>query len=330
MERSLKNTRGVALILTILIIGLIVAVTLQFNTSMRSELVAAANLKDGVILGSIAKSGFNYALAVLFEDGASESGFDTLREAWADSGVLSANSASMFDGAHFQVQIKDDSGRIQINQLVNQKGEFNTKQKELLTRFLKSEQFDLEEEEVQVIIDSIKDWIDPDNDVMDLGAESAYYEGLGEPYSSRNAPLESLEELLLIRGMTKEVFYGTEENLGISNHLTVLGSEGDGKININTADPLVLRALSDRMDEDRVQNMVKYREEEEDDALKDPIWYQKVPGMSDVSIDADLITTSSTYFEIKSEGFKGTMSKRVKGAVERKEGTIKILSWRVE
>jgi general secretion pathway protein K len=329
MERCLKNKSGIALVLSILIIGLIVAVTLQFNTSMWSELHAATNLGDGVKLGSIARSGFNYALAVLFEDGTSEEKFDAQHEAWADSAALSVNSASQFEEGRFEVKIIDHSGRIQVNQLVNLKGEFNTKQKELLTRFLKWEEFGLEEEEVRIVIESIKDWIDPDNDVMDLGAESPYYQTLEGPYSCRNAPMESLEELLLIRGITKELFYGTKEKPGISDYMTIHGSEGGGKININTADPLVLRSLSDQIDDDRIKNMVEYRMDEGND-LKDAKWYQKVSGMSDVSIDPDLITTSSIYFEIRSKGFKGAMTREVKGVVERKEGALKILSWRVE
>ncbi len=75
--------------------------------------------------------------------------------------------------------------------------------------------------------------------------------------------------------------------------------------------------------------MVAYREDE-DNTLSDLKWYKKVPGMSDVSIPDSLHTTSSTYFEIISEGFKGTMSKRINGVVERKDKTLKILSWKVE
>jgi hypothetical protein len=50
--------------------------------------------------------------------------------------------------------------------------------------------------------------------------------------------------------------------------------------------------------------------------------------MADVSIPDNLLTTSSTYFEITSEGFKGTMSKKIKGVVERKEKSLQILSWK--
>ncbi|MBW1770943.1 MAG: hypothetical protein JRJ17_07275, partial [Deltaproteobacteria bacterium] len=48
MARFLQNNKGIALILTILIISLLVSLTLQFNRSMRSDVHAAANLRDGI------------------------------------------------------------------------------------------------------------------------------------------------------------------------------------------------------------------------------------------------------------------------------------------
>lgn len=329
--KLLRDNRGMALILTILIISLIVALTLQFNTSMWTNLHAAANLRDGIKLSCIARSGFNGALAVLYEDDPSE---DTLRETWAHAGIISGSSAYLFDEGRFLIEIADLSGRIQINKLVHQtgdnKGEYNPEQKDLLTRFLSSEEFNLDDDEVVDIIDAIKDWIDnPDTDDVTGwgGAEDSYYQALEKPYPCKNAPLEFLEELLLVRGVTKELFYGTEERPGISLYLSAHGD--DGKININTAAPLVLRALSERIDEDLAEDMVAYREDE-DNALSDFTWYNRVPGMGDVSIPADLLTVSSNYFEITSEGLKGSMSKRTKGVVKRKERKLQVLSWKVE
>ena len=77
MNRLLKDDGGFALVLTILIVSLIVTLTLQFNSSMRSDLCEADNLKVGIKLACIARSGFNYACAVLSEDDPS---VDFLRE----------------------------------------------------------------------------------------------------------------------------------------------------------------------------------------------------------------------------------------------------------
>ncbi|MEA2038962.1 MAG: type II secretion system minor pseudopilin GspK [Thermodesulfobacteriota bacterium] len=325
MVRLLKDNSGFALILTILIISLIVALTLEFNSSMRTDLHSAANLRDGIRLNCIARSGVNCAIAILRED-ISKTDFDCLHEVWAHSKVISEATTSMFDHGRFAVDIKDLSGTIQINQLVDENGSYDTNQKGLLTAFLNSEQFGLNNEDVENLVDSIKDWIDPDNEVTGFGAEDGYYQTLKRPYSCKNAPLESIEELILIRGVTRELFFGTKANPGISSYLTV---HGDGKININTADPLVLRHLSDQIDQEMVEEMVEYRKREKDD-LKDPEWYKKVPGMSHVIINPDLLTTLSTYFEIRSEGFEGTMTRSVRAIVERKLDTIRLVSWNTE
>jgi len=320
----IKGNEGMALIMTILVISLMVALTLQFNTSMRSNLQAAVNLRDAIKLGCIARSGFNGALAVLHED-ASSGNEDTLREDWAHTKLFSESASSLFNEGRFMVEITDLSGKIQLSQLVDKDGNYNSIQKNLLIRFLNFLEFDLDPEEIENIVDAIKDWIDIDNETTRFGAEDDYYQALEKPYPCKNAPIEFLEELLFVRGITKQLVYGSGEKPGIAQYLS---TQGDGKININTADILILRSLSDEIDQERAEDMVAYRENEDNDLL-DPKWYKNVPGMTDVNIPDSLITTSSTYFKITSEGFKGSMRKKIEATVERKEKTLKILSWKV-
>jgi len=325
MIRLIRDNEGMALIMTILIISLIVALTLQFNTSMRSNLEAAVNLRDGIKLGFIARSGFNGALAVLHED-ASSGNVDTLREDWAHTKLFSESSPSLFNEGRFIVEITDLSGKIQLSKLIDKDGNYNSTQKDLLIRFMNFPEFGLDPEEVDNIVDAIKDWIDTDNETTRFGTENAYYQTLEKPYPCKNAPIEFLEELLFVRGITKELLYGSGEKPGISQYLS---PHGNGKININTADLLILRSLSDDIDQERAEDMVAYRENEDND-LSDLKWYKNVPGMADVSIPDSLLTTSSTYFEITSKGFKGPMSKKIEATVERKEKTLQILSWKVD
>ena len=317
MNRFCKDDKGFALILTILVISLIVALTLQFNTSVRSDLYEADNLKVGIKLACIARSGFNYACAVLSEDDPS---VDSLREEWADQKLLSSNSPTLFEEGSFEVRIMDHSGKIPVNKVIE--GE---RYEALLKRFLGLEEFGLDSEEVGNLIDAIKDWIDADNEVTKFGAENGYYQALDRPYTCKNAPLDSMEELLLVKGITRDLFYGTKEKPGISGYLSLYSN---GSININTAHPLVLRSLSDQIDQEMVDEMVAYREDEKNDLI-DPKWYKNVPGMSDVSMD-DLETTSSNHFKIESEGLRETTRKRVTATVERKEGTLQALAWKIE
>lgn len=317
-----KDESGVALILTIMVVSLIVTLTLEFNAAMRAELYEAANLKDGMVLSCITRSGFNYACAVLSED---DPTVDSQLEDWANAELLASNSASMFDDGRFEVRITDLSGKISINELVDAAGNFDPAQKDLLTRFLSMEEFGLDTEEVGNLVDAIKDWIDADDEATNFGAENSYYRTLERPYDCKNGPLDSLDELLLVRGFRGEIYYGTMENAGVSEYLTI---HGTGAININTADPLVLRSLSGQMDPELAAEMAAYRTDEDND-LKDPRWYRNVPGMSDIDLGG-LVKTGSTHFDIEVQGLKDAMQKRVEGAVERKGTEIRILSWKVE
>src|SRR5205823_3928066 len=58
------------------------------------------------------------------------------------------------------------------------------------------------------IADAIVDWIDADDDPRANGAESDTYSGLG--YRCKNGPLDSLGELLYVRGVTPDLLYGTD------------------------------------------------------------------------------------------------------------------------
>ncbi len=60
------------------------------------------------------------------------------------------------------------------------------------------------------IADAILDWIDPDSMPRQFGAEADYYEGLGVPYAPRNAVPQCLEELLLVRGVTRQLLFGAD------------------------------------------------------------------------------------------------------------------------
>lgn len=62
------------------------------------------------------------------------------------------------------------------------------------------------------IADAILDWIDEDDEMREYGAESDYYLGLDPPYSAKNAPLDTVEELLLIRGISPQMLFGIDTN----------------------------------------------------------------------------------------------------------------------
>lgn len=114
------------------------------------------------------------------------------------------------------------------------------------------------------IADAILDWLDEDNEPRDYGIED--YSGQAPPYACKNGPMDSLEELLLVRGVTPQLLFGLDGNhngildldeqyagdgavtyepemqLGWANYLTLFSKEsnlnaaGLQRININSDD----------------------------------------------------------------------------------------------
>jgi general secretion pathway protein K len=81
---------------------------------------------------------------------------------------------------------------------------------------------------------AILDWRDPDSLLSPGGAENTFYQSLSNPYPCRNGPFKSVAELLLVKGMTPDLYQE------IKNNVTV---EDPGTVNINTASKQTLSAL---------------------------------------------------------------------------------------
>ena len=93
----------------------------------------------------------------------------------------------------------------------------------------------------QSIADAILDWVDRDTTPRQFGAEASYYAGLGVPYGPRNAEPTSLEELLLVRDVTRDMLFGADENFNYqidpgeqaspsSGTLSAAGDSSDGSL----------------------------------------------------------------------------------------------------
>ena len=62
------------------------------------------------------------------------------------------------------------------------------------------------------IADAILDWVDEDIEPRAQGAEEEYYGGLSPAYRPTNGPLRSVEELLLVKGVTSDRLFGEDAN----------------------------------------------------------------------------------------------------------------------
>ncbi len=354
--KIIGNERGIALLVTLAVTAILIVASLEMNRRMRSTVVSAAATRDRITLLQMASAGTHAAKAILVLD-KNNSDSDSLQEDWADPDKISAVLQDMpLKEGTVKVTISDELGKIQANSLVKfpEGRDFNEPQRLLWDRFLRSFMAgneDLEETEPETIINSLKDWLDTGDDeaITGLsGAESDYYRDLDPPYACRNGPLPHISDLALVNGITPELFEGGGQIPGISNYITVHGMTAasgssfthKGKININTADRPVLAALLPTAEEGLAQAIYEYRLETSDDVyihdLAKPTWYKTVPGLSDVKIDPDLITTSSDIFRIESIAKLNKMEMTITAVIKREKSGktgkwgCKVLHWQAE
>ncbi|MBN1829270.1 MAG: type II secretion system minor pseudopilin GspK [Deltaproteobacteria bacterium] len=316
------SERGFAVIAVLLMIAVLVTVTLDVNGAARAEITEAILYADGVQLAAMARSGIQGALAVLSDDDRS---VDHLNEEWARSEDFSYASAALFEDGYVSLKIDDESGKIPLNSLVKKGGGANEKVAGVLLRLLTLPSFGLTDQEARDIVDAVVDWIDEDDEVTGFGAESSYYQGLRQPYRCKNGPLDSLEELLRVRGVTADLYFGSKDRLGFADLLSIADN---GTININTAHPLVLQCLDDGIAEDLAEAMNDYRREAGHD-LSRVTWYKDVTGMAFMTIDSDLITIRSSIFRVRSTAYLRSKSASSSAFLKRgDDGRVFILSWK--
>ena len=356
VTKILKNSHGIALLVTLSVVSVLIVASLEMNKKMRSAVFSAATTRDRITLLNMASSGVNLAAAMLVKD-KKDSSTDSLQEDWADSEKISEILADIpFEDGGIALNINDELGKIQINSLVQfpEGHNFNESQRAMWERFLsflmyKNEAF--EDMEPMTIINSIKDWLDSGDDdaITGLnGAESDFYQDLDPPYPCKNGPFTYIGELALVRGVTPELFQGAGGEQGLSNYITVFGMTKssnnsftyEGKININTADLPTLVAILPSGNEDLAQAIYEYRMETSDSAyihdLSSPTWYKNVPGAGDIKLDPNLITTSSDFFRIESTATLKEMKIKITAVVKRENDAktgkweCNILRWEIE
>ena len=222
----LTNQRGVALILVLWIFVFLFVVAFDFAASVREEGMAAHRHAEETEGYYLALAGFQQAIYRVLnpkEFGAAQR-TDLVDGDWREQS---------FKDAYYRVRLLDEGGRININRANEE------------TLRLVFTNLGIEEPRRTILVDSIIDWRDEDNLHRVNGAEDDYYLSLSPPYTAKNGPLDTVEELLWIRGMTAELFYGLEENgvrrAAVKNIFTV--DNPQDRINLRTATAEVIHAL---------------------------------------------------------------------------------------
>ena len=311
---KIEDQRGVALVLTLLILTLLVVTGLEMNRAVRVEATLAENFRDLTQASCIAQSGVEIARALIQDDDPSYDGPD---ERWAQFEILAAHSARFFPEGYFSGRILDENSKFNPNGVVDPYGNLNLKKKEQMERLflLLGHPTDW--------TDALLDWLDADDQPRPRGAEKEFYLSKKNPHLPKNGPLDSLDELLLIKGVTPSLLYGEEGKEGLLNYLTV---QSDGRININTASLPVLMSLSPKIDQAMAKAVLTYRMEKPFRKMED---LRALPGWETVypSISSE-ITVGSSFFSVEVLGIYREARATSQAVIRREGRKTRVLSWK--
>ena len=309
----MTTERGFALIAVLLVLALLAVVVTEFAFSARLEASMVRAYRDGVQARHLAEAGVQQAIreilsqsqvAALDEDG--QLVFYRALPGQTTPVRLPAlpRTRVALGPGEFSYRISDEAARISVNGTGPDR----------LDRLLAA--LEVEPPQRDIIKDSLQDWRDGNELHRAHGAESDFYLRLPVPYRARNGSLQDASELLQIRGVTRELYVGVDGRPGLGDLVTALGVTA---VNLNTAGPLVLKALG--LSEAEIADVVRTR-------VRAP--YPSVPGR----FAGRGFTVGSSSFRIEAEGVvAGVARSRVvavvqRGGNQRGRLDVAIVSWR--
>jgi len=137
---TLRNNRGIALLITLSIITILVVVTLELHRQARFDAVSTALNRDRVTLHYMASAAIHLGMALLVKD-KKDSDIDFLQEDWSNPEKISQLLQQIpFERGQVDLKITDELGKIQVNALVSfpEGQNFNDHQNQLWIRFLEN------------------------------------------------------------------------------------------------------------------------------------------------------------------------------------------------
>ena len=279
-----------ALLLVLFVVSLLTIIAAEFAFTTRLEIANARNFKEDIEGYYYAQAGFQYAMTEIigkydeiYLTGDGQVGFYRKwfhedpengyvppaegEEVEKTMPPLPARDGVPIGNGKFDYVDSDEEGRLNINYL-NSRLKIQGKTIRDVFRDLLLETGVPEGDDPDIIIDSIMDWIDKGDEHRLNGAETDWYEanykekGFTSAYSCKNAKLDTIDELLLIRGITPEILYGSDslyasgdpdsdvKYKGLLPYITVYGYHR--KVNLGTAPPLLVKVLDPEGAEDRL------------------------------------------------------------------------------
>ncbi len=228
MRKTLLQ-RGFALISALVVLALVTAVSVSMALTQQHGI----DLTQGFIRNDQLRHHANaiqlWANGVLIRD-MKTNNIDSEHDDWN----LPLQGVAIDDGT-VDARIVDQQGRFNLNNLVLA-GSNGLVARNRFRRLLDQQEIK------QDVTDAISDWLDADNELrFPGGAEDDFYLTLDEPYRAANRNFAHPSELLLVKGVTREIY------LKLSPYIATLPP--GSTINVNTAPAEILMTLSDSMDE---------------------------------------------------------------------------------
>lgn len=310
-----RNEEGFVLVTVLLVIALLFPIVIAFNSRVQLNLLQAENFRNSVQSLRMARSGVEGAIAILQADDVT---YDSNKDRWA----MPMPALAVADG-ELDVKVIDEDSKLSLNALVDQTGTGVNKDVEARLRSLITRLGGKPE-----IVDALIDWIDTDDAVTGSGgAEDEAYTDAG--YPAKNGPLDSVDELLMVKGFDKELLFEKK----LADYVTV--AQTDGKINVNTAPVETLLAvlgtkttgLATPLSEGDVEDLVRFREEKEFKTVADVNAVIKISTTQAGAI-AGLIKVNSSFFTVRSKFTTGKIARKVEAMLKRDGNTVATMSWR--
>jgi len=274
MSATIRQERGAVLLVVILLVALFASFMAEFAFSTLVETRLTETFRDGTRAYYLARGGVMAGRAILQDDA---NNYDALTEFWAQG----INSYPVAEG-DVSIFIDDLGGKIDVNRLVTPEGNVNVVIKDRLLRLFEMMEGD---GDPSSLVDALVDWLDGDDDPLPGGGEDPYYMGLAKPYHCKNAALDTLDELNLVKGFSEDLLRQSK------GFLTVHGGE---KINVNTASAEVLASLADEMTVEDARYLCEIRAEK---PFREVVEIRDLPGFDSLywAVASHLTVTSPNY-----------------------------------
>ncbi len=261
--RSRHSSSGIAIMIVMVAIFVLAVLVGAFAYNMKVEMRLAMNANRETELLWLGRSGVDLARYVLAQQLAIPGEpYDALNQKWAGGpGTMAMSNSPLADISLEDFPVGKSTITVKITDLES-KFNINMADEQILRQGLTIVGVDASG--IENISGAILDWIDPDDIPHINGAESQDYEAMNPSYVAKNRPMDDLSELMLVKGVTPEMYFGNGSidpqsprfftpvdrmgrpvnqppySIGMSRLFTALST---GRVNINTASSEVLQML---------------------------------------------------------------------------------------